>query len=158
MQTDIPLKRLTAICAADLLPLLGAAGMEVVGVEILELPSLTTALDTVLRLRDRRGWEHLHLVEEKLAELVRVRARERVAMAAERATSERQQLSLEQSFTRIVKEAVVARFPSTPAVLVSAIRRIRDTARLEKLLQAVLDAPDQARVEQLLRNAADAAR
>ena len=63
MQTDLPLKRLTAICAADLLPLLGVAGMEVVGVEILELPSLTTALDTVLRLRDRQGREHLHLVE-----------------------------------------------------------------------------------------------
>ena len=55
VQTDIPLKRLTAICAADLLPLLGAAGMEVVGVEVLELPQTATALDTVLRLRDRRG-------------------------------------------------------------------------------------------------------
>ena len=63
MQTDIPLKRLTPICAADLLPLLGAVGMDVVGVEILELPSLTTMLDTVLRLRDRREREHLHLVE-----------------------------------------------------------------------------------------------
>ena len=38
VQTDILLKRLTAICAADLLPLLGAVGMGVVRVEILELP------------------------------------------------------------------------------------------------------------------------
>ena len=341
MQTDIPLKRLTAICAADLLPLLGAAGMDVVGVEILELPSLTTALDTVLRLRDRRGREHLHLVEwqgyrdplflwrlmgylswvglhhperpititpiylrpgddvgsslrqgleggleswgitftcvrlweqdaeaavdsgavglavlsplmagatgalvervaalvleqgaaepqradlltilgvfaeplvgrdrfvrligreqlmasdllsylmeEKLAELEQERARERAALAAERAREraalavaeqalaaersiaeqalaaeraalKRQQLSLEQSFTRVVEEAVVARFPSIPAVLVSAIRRIHGTPRLEQLLQAVLDAPDQPGVEQLLRDAASAAR
>ena len=63
VQTDILLKRLTAICAADLLPLLGAAGMGVVRVEILELPQAVTVLDTVLWLRAPRGREHLHLVE-----------------------------------------------------------------------------------------------
>jgi len=55
VQTDIPLKRLTAICAADLLPLLGAAGMELVRVGVLELPQTAAVLDTVLWLRDGRG-------------------------------------------------------------------------------------------------------
>ena len=347
MQTDIPLKRLTAICAADLLPLLGAAGMELVRVGVLELPQTAAALDTVLWLRDGRGRVHLHLVEwqgyrdplflwrlmgylswvglhhperpititpiylrpgddvgsslrqglegeleswgiaftcvrlwqqdaeaavasgavglavlsplmggatgalveraaalvlgqgaaeprranlltilgvfaeplvgrdrfvrmigreqlmasdllsylmeEKLAELEQERAREREALAAERArerdaftaqrealaaeraaleqavaaeratleqavAAERQQVRLERSFTRVVEDAVVARFPSTPVALVSAIRRIHDTEVLDRLLQAVLDAPDQQGVEQLLRDAASAAR
>ena len=344
MQTDIPLKRLTAICAADLLPLLGAAGMELVRVGVLELPQTAAVLDTVLWLRDGRGRVHLHLVEwqgyrdplflwrlmgylswvglhhparpititpiylrpgddagsslrqglegeleswgitficvrlweqdaaaavasgalglavlsplmggatgalveraaalvlgqgaaeprranlltilgvfaeplvgrdrfvrmigreqlmasdllsylmeEKLAELEQERAREREALAAaeqalaaewarertalavveralavgrdtlaaERATVERQQHDLEQSFTRVVEEAVIARFPATLAVLVSAVRRVHGTARLEQLLRDVLDASDQAGVEQLLREAAGPAR
>ena len=89
---------------------------------------------------------------------------QREALAAERATleqavaAERQQVRLERSFTRVVEDAVVARFPSTPVALVSAIRRIHDTEVLDRLLQAVLDAPDQQGVEQLLRDAASAAR
>ena len=79
-------------------------------------------------------------------------------LAAERATVERQQHDLEQSFTRVVEEAVIARFPVTSAVLVSAVRRVHGTARLEQLLRAVLDAPDQAGVEQLLREAVGPAR
>ena len=72
--------------------------------------------------------------------------------------AERQQFRLERSFSRVVEDAVVARFPSTPVVLVSAIRRIHDAEVLERLLQAVLDAPDQTSVEQLLRDAANAPR
>jgi predicted transposase YdaD len=63
MQTDLPLKRLTRLCAADLLPWLGAPDATVVGVATLELPARTTSLDTVLRLRDPDGHEYLHLVE-----------------------------------------------------------------------------------------------
>ena len=63
MQTDLPLKILTAACAPDLLPLLGAEGAPVLGVESLELPTTATALDTVLKLRSAQGTEYLHLLE-----------------------------------------------------------------------------------------------
>jgi len=83
---------------------------------------------------------------------------EQGALAAERATVERQQHDLEQSLTRIVEEAVIARFPATSVVLVSVVRWVRGTVRLEQLLRAVLDVPDQAGVEQLLRDVAESAR
>ena len=83
---------------------------------------------------------------------------DRGALATERATVERQQHDLEQSLTRIVEEAVIARFPTTSVVLVSVVRRVRGTVRLEQLLRAVLDEPDQAGVEQLLRDVAESAR
>lgn len=63
MQTDIPLRTLTRARPADLLPLLGAPDARVLGVESLELPMVTTALDTLLRLRSARGTIYLHLVE-----------------------------------------------------------------------------------------------
>ncbi len=63
MQTDIPLKRLTLLRAADLLPLLGAPHARVVAVESLELPASATRLDNVLRLRSAQGQEYLHVIE-----------------------------------------------------------------------------------------------
>jgi hypothetical protein len=63
MQTDIPLRTLTRIRPADLLPLLGSPDATVLGVESLELPSVATALDTLLRLRSAHGTIYLHLVE-----------------------------------------------------------------------------------------------
>lgn len=63
MQTDIPLKRLTLLRAADLLPLLGAPYAQVVAIESLELPASATRLDNVLRLRSAQGQEHLHVIE-----------------------------------------------------------------------------------------------
>jgi len=63
MQTDIPLKRLTLLRAADLLPLLGAPNAQVLAVETLELPASATRLDNVLRLRSPQGQEYLHVVE-----------------------------------------------------------------------------------------------
>lgn len=63
MQTDIPLKRLTALRAEDLLPLLGEASATVAAVETLELPATATRLDNVIRLRDTSGREHLHVIE-----------------------------------------------------------------------------------------------
>ncbi|MFL5802094.1 MAG: hypothetical protein ACJ8CR_10190 [Roseiflexaceae bacterium] len=63
MQTDIPLKRLTLLRPADLLPLLGATAAEVLAVESLELPASATRLDNVLRLHSVRGQEYLHVVE-----------------------------------------------------------------------------------------------
>lgn len=63
METDIPLRVLTEISAADLLPLLGVQDAEVLGVESLEMPALATRLDNVLRLRDHTGNISLHLVE-----------------------------------------------------------------------------------------------
>jgi hypothetical protein len=63
METDIPLRVLTEISAADLLPLLGVQDAEVLAVESLEMPALATRLDNVLRLRDHTGNVSLHLVE-----------------------------------------------------------------------------------------------
>lgn len=63
MKTDVPLKRIIQLRAADLLPLLGAPDAEVLGVETLELPASATSLDTVLRLRQPGGQEYLHLIE-----------------------------------------------------------------------------------------------
>jgi hypothetical protein len=63
MKTDIPLRVLTAISAADLLPLLGIQEAEVLGVDSLEMPSMTVRLDTVLRLRLPNDRTSLHLVE-----------------------------------------------------------------------------------------------
>jgi hypothetical protein len=63
MKTDIPLKRLTMLRAADLLPLLGTPDAQVLAVESLELPASATRLDNVLRLWSPRGQEYLHVVE-----------------------------------------------------------------------------------------------
>lgn len=63
MQTDIPLKRLTLLCAADLLPLFGLPYAELVAVETLELPASAARLDNVLRVRSPGGQEYLHVVE-----------------------------------------------------------------------------------------------
>jgi len=62
-QTDIPLKRLTALRAADLLPLLGAPNASLVAVETLELPASGRRLDSALRLRSPSGQEYLHVIE-----------------------------------------------------------------------------------------------
>jgi hypothetical protein len=63
VKTDIPLKRLTALCGADLLPLLGLPAATLLRVESRELPASATRLDTVLRIRSPQGQEYLHLVE-----------------------------------------------------------------------------------------------
>ncbi|MCU0491171.1 MAG: hypothetical protein MUD01_06270 [Chloroflexaceae bacterium] len=63
MKTDLPLKRLTRVCPQDILALAGLTGVEVLGVETLELPASKKSLDTVLRLRDASGHEFLHLIE-----------------------------------------------------------------------------------------------
>jgi hypothetical protein len=63
MQTDIPLKRLTALRAADLLPLIGAPNATLIAVESLELPASARRLDSVLRLRSPNGQEYLHVIE-----------------------------------------------------------------------------------------------
>ena len=63
METDIPLKALTAACARDLLSLFGSPGAEVIGVESPELPATSTRVDSLLRLRSLGGIEYLHLVE-----------------------------------------------------------------------------------------------
>ncbi|MFV9506087.1 MAG: hypothetical protein AB4911_16155 [Oscillochloridaceae bacterium umkhey_bin13] len=63
VQTDIPLKRLTTLCARDPLPLLSSTEATVIAVETLELPASATRLDNVLRLRSRGGQEYLHVIE-----------------------------------------------------------------------------------------------
>jgi hypothetical protein len=63
MYTDIPLKRLTALRAADLLPLIGAPGATLVAVETLEMPASARRLDSALRLRSPGGQEYLHVIE-----------------------------------------------------------------------------------------------
>ena len=63
METDIPLKVLARSRAADLLPLLGAAGSTLVGVESPELSASVRRIDTLLRLVSPRGQRYRHLVE-----------------------------------------------------------------------------------------------
>jgi hypothetical protein len=63
VQTDIPLKRLTTLRGADLLPLLGLPAATLIQVETRELPASATRLDNVLRIRSPQGQEYLHLVE-----------------------------------------------------------------------------------------------
>jgi hypothetical protein len=48
VENDLPLRTLTATRAADLLPILGIADAEVIGVESLELPATGSRLDTAL--------------------------------------------------------------------------------------------------------------
>jgi hypothetical protein len=63
MQTDIPLKRLTALRATDLIPLLGLPVADVQAVAIPELPMQKKYLDILLRVRSPQGQEYLHLLE-----------------------------------------------------------------------------------------------
>ncbi len=49
-----------------------------------------------------------------------------------------------------VEDAVILRFPNTPAVLVRHIRSLTDLNQLAALQRAVLRAPDQPAVEALL--------
>ena len=63
MYTDIPLKRLTLLRAADLLPLLGLPNTQVLSVETLELPKNAQRLDNVLTLRSTQGTDFLHVIE-----------------------------------------------------------------------------------------------
>ncbi len=63
MRTDIPLKRLTALCGSDLLPLLGARYTTLLRVETLELPASADRLDSILTVRSPQGQEYLHILE-----------------------------------------------------------------------------------------------
>ena len=63
METDIPLKILARVSAADLLPLLGAGGSTLLGVESLELSASVRRIDTLLRLLSPGGQRYRHLVE-----------------------------------------------------------------------------------------------
>lgn len=63
MKTDVPLKRLTHLCATDLLPLLGEEQATVIDVETLELPTSKRSLDSLLRLQRPDHPPYVHLVE-----------------------------------------------------------------------------------------------
>jgi hypothetical protein len=63
MKTDIPLKLLTALRGADLLPWLGLPAAELLRVESRELPAGATRLDSILRIRSPQGQEYLHIIE-----------------------------------------------------------------------------------------------
>ncbi|NJN66653.1 MAG: hypothetical protein HC884_08000 [Chloroflexaceae bacterium] len=63
MQTDISLKRLTALCGADLLPLFGVPFDRLLRVETLEQPASARRLDNVLHVRSPDGQTYLHVVE-----------------------------------------------------------------------------------------------
>ncbi len=63
MHTDMPLKVLTTLRDADLLPFLGVPADRVVEVVVRELPTTKRALDTLFRIRSPQGQEYLHLLE-----------------------------------------------------------------------------------------------
>lgn len=63
MHTDLPLKRLTILRAADLLSLLGVPAAQVEDVVVRDLPMQKRALDTILRIRSPQGQSYLHILE-----------------------------------------------------------------------------------------------
>lgn len=63
MRTDIPLKRLTALRGADLLPLFGMPHATLYRVDTLELPASADRLDTVLSIQSPGGQDYLLVVE-----------------------------------------------------------------------------------------------
>ncbi len=63
MKTDIPLKLLTTLRAADLIPLLGVPAASVIEVVVCELPMSKQFLDTLVRVRSPQGQEYLHRIE-----------------------------------------------------------------------------------------------
>lgn len=63
MRTDIPLKRLTALCGTDLLPLFGVPQATVRRVDTLELPASAERLDNVLTMQSPSGAEYLLVLE-----------------------------------------------------------------------------------------------
>jgi hypothetical protein len=63
MRTDIPLKRLAALCGADILTLVGMPPAVVRRVDALELPSSAERLDTVLTVESAGGTEYLLVIE-----------------------------------------------------------------------------------------------
>jgi hypothetical protein len=63
MRTDIPLKRLTDLCGADLLSLFGIANATLQRVDTLELPATAERLDSVLAVRSFGGQDFLLVVE-----------------------------------------------------------------------------------------------
>ncbi len=63
MKTDLPLKLLSLLRTADLLPFLGLPATDVVEVVVRELPTTRRALDTLIRIRSPQGQEYLHLLE-----------------------------------------------------------------------------------------------
>lgn len=85
-----------------------------------------------------------YLVDEKVAEIEKKYADElqqtRTAMSR----------ALYQALQEAVEDAVILRFPNTPAVLVRNIRSLSDPEQLASLRRAVLQAPDQPAVEALL--------
>jgi hypothetical protein len=56
-----------------------------------------------------------------------------------------------------LEEAVIARFPTAPLILLRDMRRIGDADRLRELVVAVIQAADLADFEQRLHAAVDAA-
>jgi Skp family chaperone for outer membrane proteins len=63
MKTDIPLKRLTAMRGADLLPLFGFPAATLLRITTRELPMSATRLDTLLHVRSPAGQEYLQVVD-----------------------------------------------------------------------------------------------
>jgi hypothetical protein len=63
MRTDIPLKRLTTLRGADLLPLFGLPHATLERVDSLELPASADRLDTVLTVQSPGGTRYLLVVE-----------------------------------------------------------------------------------------------
>lgn len=63
MRTDIPLKRLTALCGADLLPLFSVPYAALRRVDTLELPATAERLDSVLTIQSPGGQEYLLVIE-----------------------------------------------------------------------------------------------
>lgn len=63
MQTDLILKRLTELYAADILSLFGLPVAEVLSVETLEMAANAARLDNLVKVRSPQGQEYWHIIE-----------------------------------------------------------------------------------------------
>lgn len=96
-----------------------------------------------------------YLLEDKLAEFAREKAEYAQREAELEAALEREKATAEQrrfreTLQQMVEDAIIARFPSAPAVLVRRLRTINDPQRLEQLHRAALVAADLAEFERQL--------
>ncbi|PDV99143.1 hypothetical protein [Candidatus Viridilinea mediisalina] len=86
------------------------------------------------------------------SDLITYLVNEHVAEVERKYADELQQTrtALSRALQELVEDAVIFRFPATPAVLVRNIRSCTDAEQLTALHHAILQAPDQPTVEALL--------
>ncbi len=95
-----------------------------------------------------------YLFKDQLAEFAQQQAEREAEYAQREAEYAQREAGLKATLQKMVEDAIIARFPMTPAVLVRRIGTINQPQQLEKLHHDVLLAPDLPAVEALIAAAA----